>query len=141
MLSRLPIIHYAEFPSIWRLIQLLKSCHYNLLSLQPFMNQPTFLCQKFILMASQLLPPIISVSPTSSSGCVPANMRGQIPSLLLSWPPTENMKKPCGSCGISSQVADMCHSREHEGGPGPPGDTLGKVTGWQKLRWTHRSSM
>lgn len=26
-------------------MQLLKNCHYNLLSLQLFMNQPTFLCQ------------------------------------------------------------------------------------------------
>ena len=55
------------------------------------MNQPTFLCQKFILMASQLLPPIISVSPTSSLGRAPADMREQISSLLLSQPHSENL--------------------------------------------------
>lgn len=35
----------SQIPFHLELIQLLKSCHYNLLSLQLFMNQPTFLCQ------------------------------------------------------------------------------------------------
>lgn len=92
--AQIAITHHAEFPSIGGLYGCGKAVTITLLSLQTFTNQPTFLCQKFILMASQLLPPIISVSLTSRSGCVPANMRGQIPSSLLSWPHTENMKKP-----------------------------------------------
>lgn len=124
MLSRLPIIHYAEFPSIWRHIQLLKSCHYNLLSLQPFMNQPIFLCQKFILMASQLLPPIISVSPTSSLGCVPANMWELISSLLLPWSHTGNL---VDNVAYPFKWHIYLFTAECEGGPGPLGDTLRKA--------------
>lgn len=68
-------------------------------------------------MASQLLPPIILVSPTSSSGCVPANKQGQIPSSLLPWAHTEDVKKPCGSYGASPQVAHVWEAGTAGGHP------------------------